>query len=100
MIANDAAFLNSTKKITMSTSNKLWSKENTSTSQLIESFTVGRDKEFDVLLAQYDVLGSLAHTEMLEGAGLLTTEERILIHKELNNILDEIRSGRFSIDKD
>src|SRR5882757_3738430 len=80
--------------------NKLWSKENTSTSQLIESFTVGRDKEFDILLAQYDVLGSLAHTEMLEGVGLLTTEERILIHKELNNILDEIRSGRFSIDKD
>ena len=37
--------------------NKLWSKENTSTSALIETFTVGRDKEFDVLLAEYDVLG-------------------------------------------
>ncbi len=46
--------------------NKLWSKKNTSTSALIEAFTVGRDKDFDVLLAEYDVLGSLAHTEMLE----------------------------------
>jgi argininosuccinate lyase len=80
--------------------NKLWSKENTSTSQLIEAFTVGRDKEFDVLLAEYDVLGSLAHTEMLESVGLLPTPDRILIHKELNNILEEIRRGSFVIEKD
>jgi argininosuccinate lyase len=80
--------------------NKLWSKENTSTSQLIEAFTVGRDKEFDVLLAEYDVLGSLAHTEMLESVGLLPAEDRALIHKELNNILEEIRRGNFVIEKD
>lgn len=80
--------------------NKLWSKENTSTSQLIEAFTVGRDKEFDVLLAEYDVLGSLAHTEMLESVGLLSKEDRLLIHKELNNILAEIRGGSFVIEKD
>jgi len=80
--------------------NKLWSKENTSTSQQIETFTVGRDKEFDVLLAEYDVLGSLAHTQMLEGVGLLSTEDRTLIHKELNNILAEIRNGQFAIEKD
>ena len=79
---------------------KLWSKENTSTSALIEAFTVGRDKEFDIVLAEYDVLGSLAHTQMLEGAGLLTREERVLIHKELNNILAEIRGGLFVIEKD
>src|SRR5882762_11045552 len=80
--------------------NKLWSKESTSTSQLIESFTVGRDKEFDVLLAEYDVLGSLAHTQMLESVGLLRAEDRILIHKELHNILAEIRAGKFTIEKD
>ena len=47
------------------------------------------DKEFDVLLAEYDVLGSLAHTEMLAAAGLLSREDLELIHKELNNILGE-----------
>jgi argininosuccinate lyase len=80
--------------------NKLWSKAGTSTSSLIEAFTVGRDKEFDVLLAEYDVLGSLAHTEMLAAVGLLSKEDMELIHKELNNILGEIRAGGFVIDKD
>jgi argininosuccinate lyase len=80
--------------------NKLWSKESTNTSKLIETFTVGRDKEFDVLLAEYDVLGSLAHTEMLESVGLLPAEDRVLIHQELKNILQEIRNGQFTIEKD
>ena len=80
--------------------NKLWSKAGTNTSSLIEAFTVGRDKEFDVLLAEYDVLGSLAHTEMLAAVGLLSKEDMELIHKELNNILGEIRAGGFVIDKD
>jgi argininosuccinate lyase len=79
---------------------KLWSKQNTSTSQQVESFTVGRDKEFDVLLAEYDVLGSLAHTQMLESVGLLSKEDRDLIHRELNNILIVIREGGFTIEKD
>jgi len=79
---------------------KLWSKENTSTSALIESFTVGRDKDFDILLAEYDVLGSLAHTRMLEKVGLLSQEDLALIQKELNNILTEIRQGKFAIEKD
>jgi len=79
---------------------KLWNKENTNTSQQVEAFTVGRDKAFDILLAEYDVLGSLAHTEMLESVGLLTREELNLIHKELHNILQEIRNAQFSIDDD
>ncbi|HUB62492.1 MAG TPA: argininosuccinate lyase [Puia sp.] len=79
---------------------KLWSKESTSTSALIEAFTVGRDKEFDVLLAEYDVLGSLAHTEMLESVGLLSKEDLVLIRRELGNILAEIRDGKFAIDGD
>src|ERR1700753_2231172 len=78
--------------------NKLWSKETTSTSALIERFTVGRDKEFDVLLAEYDVLGSLAHTEMLEAVGLLSKEDLALIQKGLRQILSEIRDGSFAID--
>ncbi|HEY4287701.1 MAG TPA: argininosuccinate lyase [Puia sp.] len=80
--------------------NKLWSKENTSTSALIETFTVGRDKEFDVLLAEYDVLGSLAHTEMLASVGLLSKEDLKLVHAGLNDILAEIRAGSFVIEKD
>jgi len=84
----------------MSAGNKLWSKENTQTSQLIETFTVGRDKEFDLLLAEYDVLGSLAHTEMLESVGLLTKNELTAIHEGLNAILKEIRGGSFSIAPD
>jgi argininosuccinate lyase len=79
---------------------KLWNKENTNTSQLVEAFTVGRDKEFDILLAEYDVLGSLAHTQMLESVGLLTKEEFISIQKELNNILNEIRNSKFTIQND
>lgn len=79
---------------------KLWSKQNTSTSAQVETFTVGRDKEFDVLLAEYDVLGSLAHTQMLESVGLLSKEDRELIHRELNNILTVIREGGFVIEKD
>jgi argininosuccinate lyase len=79
---------------------KLWSKENTSTSNLIEEFTVGRDKDFDILLAEYDVLGSLAHTEMLEAVGLLSKDELPVIRQGLEQILAEIRAGSFRIDKD
>jgi argininosuccinate lyase len=79
---------------------KLWSKENTSTSALIEEFTVGRDKDFDVLLAEYDVLGSLAHTEMLEAVGLLGKDDLKLIQQGLQQILTEIRAGSFTIDDD
>lgn len=80
--------------------NKLWSKANTSTSELIEKFTVGRDKEFDVLLAEYDVLGSLAHTEMLASVGLLSKEDLAAVQEGLKTILGEIRAGSFAIDKD
>src|SRR6201991_17860 len=79
--------------------NKLWSKESTSTSALIETFTVGRDKEFDVLLAEYDVLGSLAHTEMLASVGLLSKEDLEKVQKGLNEILGEIRNGSFTIEQ-
>ena len=77
---------------------KLWNKGNTTNSKLIEAFTVGRDKEFDLVLAKYDVMGSLAHTEMLASIGLLSKDELGLIHRELNLILASIHAGEFVID--
>jgi argininosuccinate lyase len=78
---------------------KLWQKEHTSLSEKIEAFTVGNDKQFDLLLAEHDVKGSIAHTQMLESIGLLTQEELSQIHTELHLILNEIHSGNFSLDE-
>jgi argininosuccinate lyase len=76
---------------------KLWQKENTSVSELIEKFTVGRDKEFDTLLARYDVQGSIAHVTMLGKVGLMTEEESSKATDALNQIAKEIEDGNFSI---
>ncbi len=59
---------------TKQTKTKLWQK-NTDADKAVDSYTVGRDRELDVLLAEADVLGSLAHTRMLESIGLLTAAE-------------------------
>lgn len=75
---------------------KLWEKE-TKVSDIVERYTVGRDLEFDIQLAPYDVLGSLAHTEMLSTIGLLEAEEKDIIHKELKLIYQDIVSGNFSM---
>ena len=77
---------------------KLWSKDSTSTSKMIESFTVGNDKQFDFLLAEYDVLGSLAHVQMLSQVGLLGHEESLVVQGELKQILESIRSSSFTMD--
>jgi argininosuccinate lyase len=77
---------------------KLWSKETTSTSQLIETFTVGRDKEFDILLAEHDALGSIAHVKMLGRVGLMTAEEAELAVKGLEDIRTLIAAGQFAIE--
>ena len=53
---------------------KLWQK-NTTVSSAVEKFTVGNDKEFDLMLAPFDVLGNIAHAKMLATVGLLTNEE-------------------------
>jgi argininosuccinate lyase len=65
---------------------KLWSKDNTDTSKQVEKFTVGKDKEFDLLLAPFDILGSIAHAKMLGSVGLLTIDEAAAIIAELKNI--------------
>jgi argininosuccinate lyase len=77
---------------------KLWQK-NTSSSKEVEKFTVGNDREFDLLLAPFDVLGSIAHTKMLESVGLLTSDEALVLIKELKNIYATIQVSRFSIDE-
>lgn len=77
---------------------KLWQKENTSTSELVESFTVGRDKEFDVLLAKYDVQGSIAHVTMLGEVGLMTKDEAAIAVEALKKIESDIEAGNFQIE--
>ena len=78
---------------------KLWQKENTSVSELIETFTVGRDKEFDALLAKYDVQGSIAHVAMLGEVGLMTKEESSKAIEALRQIANEVEEGKFTIDE-
>lgn len=75
---------------------KLWQKT-TSVNELVESFTVGRDREFDQQMAAFDVLGSLAHTQMLQSIGLMSEGELQLVQKELKNIYRDIEKGDFTI---
>ncbi len=84
--------------ITRAVPMKLWQKETTSISEKIEKFTVGRDREMDLYLAPYDVLGNIAHAKMLESVGLLKKEELTALEAELKNIYQEIRQGRFEIE--
>ena len=77
---------------------KLWEK-NTEVNQEIEKFTVGRDRELDLYLARYDVLGSMAHIIMLESIGLLGKDELPVLLEELRRIHADIEAGRFIIEE-
>jgi argininosuccinate lyase len=80
---------------------KLWEKQKSSheaISAIIEEFTVGKDKTFDLKLAEFDVLGSLAHTQMLNKVGLLTDSEYTELEKGLQSILKDIREDNFKIE--
>ncbi|EHQ28800.1 argininosuccinate lyase [Mucilaginibacter paludis] len=76
---------------------KLWQKT-TNVNQLVENFTVGRDREFDEQMAAFDVLGSLAHTQMLESVGLLEKADLDVIQQELKKIYADIQGGNFKIE--
>ena len=76
---------------------KLWEK-NIDVNPEIERFTVGRDRELDLMLARYDVLGSLAHCKMLESIGMLTKEERELLRQGLWGIYSAAMTGTFIIE--
>ena len=77
---------------------KLWDK-GVKTDREIERFTIGRDQEMDIYLAQYDVLGSMAHITMLESIGLLEKDELQQLLKELKNIYGIIQKGDFVIEE-
>jgi argininosuccinate lyase len=78
---------------------KLWQKENSKkTNDIIEKFTVGRDRELDIHLAPFDLLGSMAHSIMLERIQLLDKQELKVILKECKKIYnEEIKEGKFTI---
>lgn len=76
---------------------KLWEK-NYSINEEIERFTVGRDREMDLYLAKYDVLGSMAHITMLESIGLIGKEELPVLLRELRKIYKVCERGEFVIE--
>ena len=78
---------------------KLWSK-GFEPDELIEQFTVGRDRELDMKLARYDVMGSMAHIKMLASIGLLEKDELPVLLKGLEEIAATIENGDFSIEPD
>ena len=78
---------------------KLWEK-NFEINKEIERFTVGRDREMDMYLAKYDVLGSMAHITMLESIGLLEKDELTQLLAELKNIYKACERGEFVIEDD
>ncbi len=72
----------------------LWSK-GLQANKLVEQFTVGRDREFDMRLARYDIIGSISHVKMLGSTGLLSDQESEILCKELECLLNEVESGDF-----
>ena len=76
---------------------KLWQKDKGALAS-VEKFTVGQDQEMDIFLARFDVLGSLAHIQMLESIGLLSKEELNILSTELKSIYKKIESGEFNLE--
>lgn len=78
---------------------KLWQK-NSAALKEVEQFTVGNDRQMDLYLAPFDVLGSLAHITMLASVNLLKQEEAVLLKKELYHIYHKISNGQFHLADD
>ncbi len=78
---------------------KLWQKDKASLKE-VETFTVGKDREMDMYLAAFDVLGSLAHIEMLESVRLLTKDELSQLQQALKKIYQQIEKGEFRLQDD
>ena len=76
---------------------KLWEK-NVQVDHEVDVFTVGKDREMDLYLAKYDVLGSMAHITMLESIGLLSKEELDVLLAELRKIYAIADKGEFIAD--
>ena len=78
---------------------KIWDK-GYDADKLVSAFTVGKDRELDLRLAKYDVLGSMAHIKMLTAIGLLEAGEEKILRGGLQDILREIDNGNFRLDED
>jgi argininosuccinate lyase len=76
---------------------KLWQKDKDSLKE-VNQFTVGNDRAMDLYLSRFDILGSLAHIQLLEYVGLLTREELNVLSKELKAIYADIEKRNFSIE--
>ena len=81
----------------MSNTKKVWQKESL-LDPLVESFTIGRDPQQDLLLARWDAIGSLAHCQMLYKTGLIDQATFKALRKGLKEILQQIESGQFEIE--
>ena len=77
---------------------KLWQKEGVVTNDQIDRFTVGRDREMDLYLAPFDVLGNIAHATMLQSIGLLGEQELLILKAQLIAIYQEIEARAFTIE--
>lgn len=77
---------------------KLWEKT-TRVDKQVERYTIGRDRELDLHLAPYDILGSIAHITMLQSVGLLTKDELSELLNELKNIYQLAQEGKFTIEE-
>ena len=75
----------------------LWSKQGTP-DEIVQEFTVGRDREFDIKLARYDILGTMAHIRMLKSISLLTGGEETILLEELNKMIAEVDEGKFVLE--
>jgi argininosuccinate lyase len=80
--------------------NKLWQTGTKKTDHIIEAFTIGKDKEFDMRLAEWDVLGSIAHTHMLQTIGVISEKDKEELLSCLKTIHEEIKLGEFTIAED
>jgi argininosuccinate lyase len=77
---------------------KIWDK-GIPVDDLIEKFTVGKDREMDLYLAPFDIIGSIAHVKMLHSIGLIKDQELPLLLQELKQIYNDIASGNFQIEE-
>ena len=78
---------------------KLWQKDEQSIDRRIEAFTVGQDRTLDIILAPYDIVGSVAHGQMLAHIGLLTTTEFAALKAELLHLYEQALAGNFRIEE-
>jgi len=79
---------------------KLWEEKNKKRNEIVDHFTVGKDRYYDTILAKYDCKASIAHSKMLAKVNILSKNESDKLNKVLNEIIDEIKKGNFKIEDD